>query len=184
MTDPTPWFLTVRPAEPGDRTVVLAAVSALLHELSGSRSSLPVGAPEAFARLIEQPATGGVLVATAARGGPGPVAAGDASGLGAEQVVGVLGYASALALRTGGEHLVLEELWVDSRTRGRGVGRALVAALGAEARARELSRIEVGLPGPAYPGLASAWDFYRDLGFRLVGERARLDLPTTGGGQE
>lgn len=73
---------------------------------------------------------------------------------------GLLGFGTLVALDgTSGE---IDHLFVEPATLGRGVGRALLAALLAAARARGFRRIEV-LSDPHARG------FYERVGFRFVG---------------
>ena len=62
----------------------------------------------------------------------------------------------------GGPGLVLMDLFVESRARGYGVGRALMAALAQEALARSCRWIT----WQVHPENASAMDFYRAVGGR------------------
>jgi GNAT superfamily N-acetyltransferase len=78
------------------------------------------------------------------------------------RVVGYLLHHSGFHVGHGGPGLVLMDLFVESRARGYGVGRALMAALAQEAQARSCRWIT----WQVHPENASAMDFYRAVGGR------------------
>ncbi len=84
------------------------------------------------------------------------------------------------AIRTGGRHAVIQELWVDPAVRGKGIGRALVSALCSRAAAAGCGVVEVGIPGPASPVFQATRDGYRSWGFKQVGPRMRKVLADAG----
>jgi GNAT superfamily N-acetyltransferase len=152
---PTERAWRVRAAGPDDADAVAAAVRELLVELDGTPSSLP--AMRAVAReLIDSPAAGAVLVA-------------DADG----ELVGVLAASWQLAIHVPGSYALIQDLWVHRDWRGRKLGAELLAALLALARAKQLARVEVGLPRESFARFAATEAFYLSQGFIANGPRMR-----------
>jgi len=155
VTDPVAAESTVREAGIADAEGVAAAVESLLGELGGrcpARHEL-----EAEVRaLLEDPEGGSVLIA-------------EADG----RIVGVLSASWQRAIHVPGVYATIQDLWVDEDWRSRGVGAELVEAVASQARARKVSRLEVGLPRETFAAIASTESFYRRNGFEPLGPRMR-----------
>jgi GNAT superfamily N-acetyltransferase len=149
----------VRPARREDLPAIGQAVNELLLELGG-RPFSPLGLHDAARAVIDDAAAGVLLLAEADDG----------------QIVGLLGASWQIAVRIPGRYGLIQELWVHREWRGRTIGRELLAALGGLARARGIERIEVGLPGERFEGLAETEGFYRTNGFTAIGMRMRRRL--------
>ncbi|MBS1880154.1 MAG: GNAT family N-acetyltransferase [Actinobacteria bacterium] len=149
--------MRVRAAEAGDAAAVAVAVEALLEELGGRRPQRPQLEAE-VAALIAGDAAGELLVAEEEEGG----------------IVGVLAASWQRAIHVPGRYATIQDLWVDRRWRGRGIGAALVGALADRARAQGAARIEVGLPREDFAALERTEAFYRGAGFEHLGPRMRL----------
>lgn len=148
----------VRPAGHGDVAAVAVAVRELLLELGGKPpllSEMELAARE----LIDDPATGAVLVARAREG-----------------LVGVLGASWQTAIHAPGSYALIQDLWVHPRWRSRAVGAGLVDALFELARDRGLRRVEVGLPRKSFEGFRATEAFYSRNGFMPNGPRMRRML--------
>jgi GNAT superfamily N-acetyltransferase len=160
----------VRPATGEDVPAVAAAVGELLRELGGTRPSVP--AMEAAAReLVYDRHAGALFVADAGGAGDG------AGAMGADgAIVGVLAASWQSAMHVPGRYALIQDLWVHPSWRGGGVGAGLLAALFALARERGFSRVEVGLPGERFAGLAATEAFYLARGFTSLGLRMRRGL--------
>ncbi len=153
---PSSWC--VRPAGGHDVPAVAAAVGELLLELGGTQPPLP--AMETVARgLLDDPRAGALIVAE-----------GDAA------IVGVLAASWQSAMHVPGRYASIQDLWVHPSWRGDGVGAGLLAALFELARERGLARVEVGLPGEGFSGLAATEAFYIANGFTVLGTRMRRGL--------
>jgi GNAT superfamily N-acetyltransferase len=149
----------VRPALAADVPAAAAAVGRLLDELGGSR---PAAAElEAEAAALAGDASPGCLLVAGA-GGP---------------LLGVLAATRLRAMHVPGPYAVIQDLWVDPAWRSRGLGAALVEAAAEWARARGISRLEVGLPGEDFAAIAATEAFYRRNGFEPLGPRMRRSLP-------
>jgi GNAT superfamily N-acetyltransferase len=85
--------------------------------------------------------------------------------------VGYAGLAYSFSLFTAAPTLIVDNLFVAERTRGRGIGRRLMAAAAARARERGCRRVELTVA----PGNAAARRFYQALGFVAI-EEAPLRL--------
>jgi GNAT superfamily N-acetyltransferase len=145
----------VRPAGHGDVDAVAVAVRELLAELDGTPAALP--AMEAAVRaLIDNPWAGAVLVAESDDG-----------------LVGVLGASWQVAIHVPGYYALIQDLWVDPASRGRNVGRSLLAALFELARSKRFERVEVGLPRESFARFAATEAFYLGEGFTPNGPRMR-----------
>jgi GNAT superfamily N-acetyltransferase len=145
----------VRPAGHGDIEAVAVAVRELLAELDGTPAALP--AMEAAVRaLIDNPWAGAVLVAESDDG-----------------LVGVLGASWQVAIHVPGYYALIQDLWVDPASRGRNVGRGLLAALFELARSKHFERVEVGLPRESFARFAATEAFYLGEGFTPNGPRMR-----------
>jgi GNAT superfamily N-acetyltransferase len=147
--------LTVREAEAGDVEGVAAAVGSLLDELGGRRPEQSELETEVRV-LLEDLAGGSVLIAEADGG-----------------IVGVLSASWQRAIHVPGVYATIQDLWVDEAWRSRGVGAELVEAVASQARARGVSRLEVGLPRETFAAIASTESFYRRNGFEHLGPRMR-----------
>ena len=80
-------------------------------------------------------------------------------------------------------YATIQDLWVDEAWRSRGVGAELVEAIASQARARGVSRLEVGLPRETFAAIASTESFYRRNGFEHLGPRMRRLLAESGADQ-
>jgi GNAT superfamily N-acetyltransferase len=161
----------VRAAAGEDIPAAAAAVGELLRELGGGTPP-PAHAMEAVAReLVHNPRAGALFVADAsgAGGGAGAVGADGA-------VVGVLAASWQSAMHVPGRYALIQDLWVHPSPRGGGVGGGLLAALFELAREQGLARVEVGLPGERFAGLAATEAFYIANGFTALGPRMRRGL--------
>ncbi|TMK57716.1 MAG: GNAT family N-acetyltransferase [Actinobacteria bacterium] len=146
---------TIREAGDGDVAVIASAVESLLLELGGRRPERQELEAETRA-LLGEPAGGSVLIA-------------EADG----NVVGVLSASWQRAIHVPGVYATIQDLWVDGAWRSRGVGAELVEALASQARARGVSRLEVGLPRETFAAIASTESFYKRNGFEHLGPRMR-----------
>ncbi len=155
MSEPVATEATVREAGADDIAAVAAAVESLLLELGGRRPERSVLETEARA-LLDDPAGGSVLIA-------------EADG----EIVGVLSASWQRAIHVPGVYATIQDLWVDGAWRSRGVGAELVEAVASQARARGVSRLEVGLPREAFAAIASTESFYERNGFEHLGPRMR-----------
>lgn len=155
MSEPVATETTVREAGPGDVAAVAAAVESLLLELGGRRPERHELEAETRA-LLEDPAGGSVLIA-------------EADG----EIVGVLSASWQRAIHVPGIYATIQDLWVDEAWRSRGVGAELVEAIASQARARGVSRLEVGLPRETFAAIASTESFYGRNGFEHLGPRMR-----------
>jgi GNAT superfamily N-acetyltransferase len=160
----------VRPATGEDVPAVAAAVGELLHELGGTPPPAP--AMEAAAReLVYDRHAGALFVADVggARDGARTVGTDGA-------IVGVLAASWQSAMHVPGRYALIQDLWVHPSWRGVSVGAGLLAALFAFARERGFARVEVGLPGERFAGLAATEAFYLANDFTPLGLRMRRGL--------
>lgn len=155
MSDSLATEATIREAGDGDVAVIASAVESLLLELGGRRPERQELEAETRA-LLGEPAGGSVLIA-------------EADG----NVVGVLSASWQRAIHVPGVYATIQDLWVDGAWRSRGVGAELVEALASQARARGVSRLEVGLPRETFAAIASTESFYKRNGFEHLGPRMR-----------
>ena len=155
MTEPVATQATVREAGADDVQEVASAVESLLVELGGRRPERSELEAEVRA-LLGDPEGGSVLIAEA--GG---------------RIVGVLSASWQRAIHVPGVYATIQDLWVDEDWRSRGVGAELVEAIASQARARGVSRLEVGLPRETFAAIASTESFYRRNGFEPLGPRMR-----------
>lgn len=155
MSEPVATGVTVREAGAADVEAVARAIEELLLELGGRRPERHELEAEVRA-LLEDPAGGSVLIA-------------EADG----DVVGVLSASWQRAIHVPGVYATIQDLWVDGAWRSRGVGAELVEAVASQARARGVSRLEVGLPRETFAAIASTESFYRRNGFEQLGPRMR-----------
>lgn len=146
---------TVRGAGAGDVAAAAAGVGELLAELGGNVPSREALEAETRA-LVEDPAQGSVLVAEAAGG-----------------IVGVLAASWLRAIHVPGRYVVIEDLWVEPTWRSAGVGAGLVAAIADLAGAGGAARLEVGLPRETFAAIAKTEAFYAANGFEHLGPRMR-----------
>jgi GNAT superfamily N-acetyltransferase len=150
---------TIRPAGDADIGPVAAAVEALLVELGGRRPARAALEAEIRAALAD-PGIGILLVA-------------EAEG----RIVGVLSASWQRALHVPGRYATIQDLWVDSEWRSRGVGAGLVDELAALCGRQGVARIEVGLPRESFDAIRATEAFYLDNGFEHLGPRMRRVLP-------
>jgi len=155
VSEPLATEATVREAGADDVAAVAAAVESLLLELGGRRPERSVLETEVRA-LLDDPAGGSVLIA-------------EADG----EIVGVLSASWQRAIHVPGVYATIQDLWVDGAWRSRGVGAELVEAVASQARARGVSRLEVGLPRETFAAIASTESFYERNGFEPLGPRMR-----------
>ena len=155
MTEPVATGATVREAGADDVEAVADAVESLLLELGGRRPERHELEAE-VRTLLDDPAGGSVLIAEA-----------DGS------IVGVLSVSWQRAIHVPGIYATIQDLWVDEAWRSRGVGAELVEAVASQARARGVSRLEVGLPRESFAAIASTESFYKRNGFEHLGPRMR-----------
>jgi len=155
VSEPLATEATVREAGADDVAAVAAAVESLLLELGGRRPERSVLETEVRA-LLDDPAGGSVLIA-------------EADG----EIVGVLSASWQRAIHVPGVYATIQDLWVDGAWRSRGVGAELVEAVASQARARGVSRLEVGLPRETFAAIASTQSFYERSGFEHLGPRMR-----------
>jgi len=155
VSDPVATECTVREAEAADVEAVASAVESLLVELVGRRPERSELETEVRA-LLDDSEGGSVLIAEA-----------DGDG----DVVGVLSASWQRAIHVPGIYATIQDLWVDEAWRSRGVGAELVEAIASQARARGVSRLEVGLPRETFAAIASTASFYRRNGFEHLGPR-------------
>jgi GNAT superfamily N-acetyltransferase len=146
---------TIRAATGADAGAVAAAVEQLLVELGGKRPPRQDLEAEVQAAL-DDPGVGALIVAEA--GG---------------EIVGVLSASWQRALHVPGRYATLQDLWVDSGWRSRGVGAGLVDELAALCRAQGVARIEVGLPRESFDAIRATEAFYLGNGFERLGPRMR-----------
>jgi len=151
----TPRGFAVREAGAGDVGGVAAAVASLLAELGG-RTPTRVEMEAEVQALLDDPQGGSVLIA-------------EADG----KIVGVLTASWQRAIHVPGVYGTVQDLWVDEDWRSRGVGAELVEAIASQARARGVSRLEVGLPRETFAAIASTESFYKRNGFEHLGPRMR-----------
>lgn len=151
--------ISVRMAKDEDFPQVITKVTALLRELSGNENREISNASETYATLLQNPAQGGILVAEAEGG----------------EIVGILTYGFGYALRTGGKHGVIQELWIDPSCRGQQIGTSLLEELFTKLRGI-CDRVEVGMPGESYSGTPRTTNFYKTAGFVEIGMRAFKNL--------
>ena len=155
MSDPVATESTVREAGAADVEAVSTAVESLLGELGGRRPERSELETEVRA-LLDDPEGGSVLIA-------------EADG----EIVGLLSASWQRAIHVPGIYATIQDLWVDEAWRSRGVGAELVEAIASQARARGVSRLEVGLPRETFAAIASTESFYRRNGFEPLGPRMR-----------
>ena len=155
MTEAASSEATVREADADDVEAVATAVGRLLEELGGRMPSRQEMEAEVQA-LLDDPQGGSVLIA-------------EADG----EIVGVLTASWQRAIHVPGIYATIQDLWVDGAWRSRGVGAELVEAVASQARARGVSRLEVGLPRETFAAIASTESFYERNGFEHLGPRMR-----------
>lgn len=146
---------TVRAATHEDVPELIGGVIELLVEIGGNPA--PAERLERAAReLIDAPAAGAILVA-ACEG----------------RVVGLLGASWQSAIRVPGRYGLIQELWVAPAYRHLEIGKALVDELADVAREQGVERLEVGLPGERYAGVAATESFYERNRFKAIGLRMK-----------
>jgi GNAT superfamily N-acetyltransferase len=156
MNDPaTTMPATIRRAGDGDAAAVTDAVEELLVELGGRKPDRAELEAEVQVALAD-PGIGAILVA-------------EAEG----EIVGVLSASWQRALHVPGRYATIQDLWVDSSSRSRGVGAELVDELVALCKAQGVARIEVGLPRESFAAIRATEAFYSGNGFEQLGPRMR-----------
>ncbi|HEX3482085.1 MAG TPA: GNAT family N-acetyltransferase [Kofleriaceae bacterium] len=159
-------MLHLRPAGIGDIAAVLPRTLALnAHEGIAVDAAVLEAALD---RLLRDPAIGGVwlIERSETEGGAPDGSAGGAGGSaprGIEQDAVVIGYAIATFgydLEFAGRDALLTELWIDPPARGSGAGRAALALLDPELRARGVHALHLQVR-PDNPAL----QLYRRSGF-------------------
>jgi ribosomal protein S18 acetylase RimI-like enzyme len=100
---------------------------------------------------------------------------------GAERVVGVVLISYGLNVSAGGPFASVEELHVRTEARHRGVGRALLAAVGERCAARGISYIEVQTDDEA-AAFYEATGYEREEGVLVLSRELPLGGPETRGG--
>jgi GNAT superfamily N-acetyltransferase len=151
--------MEVRQANGDDIAAAAAGVGALLEELGGEGPSA-AELEDATRLLVEDPAAGALLVA-------------EADG----EIVGVLAASWQHAVHVPGRYGIVQDLWVRRDWRSRAVGRDLLEALAALARARGIARLEVGLPQDSFAAIEATRSFYLANDFAPLGPRMRRLLP-------
>ncbi|HEX6074371.1 MAG TPA: GNAT family N-acetyltransferase [Micromonosporaceae bacterium] len=159
MTDPQ--TVSVGAATAEDVAAVVAGVTSLLRELRADPTYQVAGMARVAASAIAGEGGAGVLVARRHGG----------------QICGVLSWTTPVAMRLGGPYCLIQELWVAAPIRSRGVAGRLLGELRQVCRRAGLTRVEVCLPRPQFPGSHRTIAFYETHGFRIVGPRALWDLP-------
>ena len=145
----------IREAREEDVGAVADAVEELLVELGGSRPARREVEAEVRA-IVEDPRVGLLLVA-------------ESEG----EIVGVLGASWQRAIHVPGLYATIQDLWVRSDARSRGVGAELVEAIAKLAGEQGVARIEVGLPKESFEKIDATEAFYRGNGFEHLGPRMR-----------
>lgn len=156
----SPEDIAIRPAVASDRAGLAALIEAFRRS-EGKAGGHPVtceelavwgeGAEAAFETLVAaQPASGGVT----------------GSALREATLLGYLTFYRAFSLFKKSPVLLVENLFVTEAARGRGVGRALIAAAAQEAGRRGFARLELNVRADQ----AGAQRFYQALGFHAPGE--------------
>ncbi|TVQ41592.1 MAG: GNAT family N-acetyltransferase [Wenzhouxiangella sp.] len=132
----------IRPARPGDESVLLALISELAE----------------YERMADQVVASEALLAEALFGSTPTAQAVLAEGEG--EVAGFALYFFNFSTFVGRAGLYLEDLFVRPRFRGQGIGKALLLHLAAIARERGCGRMEWSVLDWNQPAI----DFYRSLG--------------------
>jgi len=148
----------VRAATHDDVEAITAAVGELLVELDGTPAAAQA-MRDTVRTLIDSPATGAIFVA-------------EADGA----LVGVLAASWQLAIHVPGTYALIQDLWVPSSWRGRGIGAGLLTALFDLARSRGIERVEVGLPLETFARSGATEAFYLTNGFTPNGPRMKRVL--------
>ena len=143
-----------------------AAADALSEPLKLLEEALRDGEPlpQAFAGRLARAVEGGDLEILTARSG------------GRHVGVAVLAFRPGVSL--GADFASVEELHVRPQERGRGVGRALLAAVGERCRGRGVSYVEVQTDEVAAP-FYGALGFEPEEGVRVLSRSYALDLAAT-----
>jgi|CZKG01.1.fsa_nt_gi branched-chain amino acid aminotransferase len=150
----------IRAAGHEDVDVVVESVRELLAELGGTPAGVPA-MRAAVRAILDSPAAGIVLLAEAEA---------------EDAVVGVLAASWQIAIHVPGSYALIQDLWVHPAWRSRSLGAELVTALVEAARARDMERVEVGLPRERFAGFAATEAFYLSNDFQPLGPRMRRVL--------
>lgn len=90
-------------------------------------------------------------------------------------IVGMLGYSERYCLHCDGKNIVIEEMWIKKDFRGKGLGRRMMKTLlNSIDEFDDVTRIEVGLPSYNYVELDGVKNFYKKMGFSVIGERMTI----------
>ena len=138
---------TVRPATEADVGFLIdlmAGLAAYEATIEGGYAGEVTVTPEALAELLFEERSIGALVAEDGRG----------------RIVGCATYFQIRSTWTGAPCLYLEDLFVDRRARGAGIGRALMASLASLCETQGLKRIDWICSASNEPSLG----FYEGLG--------------------
>lgn len=154
-----PKHVTVRAMTLEDVPVVLDRVGRLLAELSGNPGAgTPVGADDVCRSFLDDDGMGAVFLAQVVPD---------------LRVVGVITVSVQTAIRIGGPYALIQELWTDPECRSLAIGARLIQRVVEYCNEKQLSTIEVGLPGTRFPGLERTHAFYLRNGFVDLGVRMR-----------
>jgi len=149
-------FVIERASE-DDSMDAIVATEKLIVALTGT---LPTASPkmieEAFLKLVRAPDSSFMLFARDAE---------------SRKLVGFVSVSFITALRTAGMYGLIQELWVDHRSRKQGVAGNLLKSCASYARAAGASQLEVGLPRYEYYNLENVKNVYVRNGFSPVGPR-------------
>jgi GNAT superfamily N-acetyltransferase len=157
----------VRAASHHDIAEIVAAVRELLLELDGDPPA--VAAMHLATRdLLDSPGAGAVLVAQTDDRSPAVGGSPVADGL-----VGVLAASWQIAIHVPGRYALIQDLWVPTAWRGKGVGAGLLGALFDVAREQAMARVEVGLPREQFAHFQATEKFYLTNGFTPNGPRMK-----------
>lgn len=89
------------------------------------------------------------------------------------EIIGMLAASWQFAIHVPGEYATIQDLWVHPAWRSRSIGGELVDALVDECRAKDVARIEVGLPREGFRALRATEAFYLENDFEPLGPRMR-----------
>ena len=148
-------MVDVRLATPEDRADVLRLVRSLLIELGGN---------PAPAETLQA-----VFTSLVGRGSAGFIVVGEEDG----ETQAVCTVSFIQALRTAGRYAVFQEMYVEPRARGSGIGRAVLEFAIDHAEASGCQVMELGTPRNGQRTIG----FYERAGFENIGARMRWKSP-------